>query len=183
MKKRFQAGIGGSLENISFTITENKPWGRLRSCGPSSSIGVALENSPYRKLESRRAMEKNPYTILVAEDEPNSRLLYQETLTEAGYRVLSAKNGLEVLAELRDEAVDLLITDLKMPDMSALDMLPQVRKDHPRLPIIVVSAYYRDLQEDFNSKGNEVQAFFNKPVGMAQILRKVAELLGENPNS
>jgi two-component system response regulator VanR len=126
-------------------------------------------------------MRENPITILVAEDEDNARRLYQIFLLDAGYQVLLAKNGLEALAELRDEKVDLLLTDLKMPDMSALEMIPLVRKDRPELPIVVVSAYYRDMQEEFNAKGYNVQGFFNKPVNMATLLGKIKELVGAPP--
>jgi two-component system response regulator AtoC len=122
-------------------------------------------------------MENSISTILVAEDEPNSRFLYQEILTEAGYRVLTVENGSEALAELRDETVDLLITDLKMPDMSALTMLPLLRLQYPKLPVIIVSAYYRLLKDDFHSKGYDVQAFFSKPVPADELLLKIKELL------
>jgi DNA-binding response OmpR family regulator len=126
-------------------------------------------------------MDKKPMTILVVEDEENTRTLYQDCLQDAGYQVLLSENGLEALAELRDEKVDLMITDLKMPDMNALEMLPLVRKDHPQLPIIVVSAYYRTLQDDFQARGYNIQAFFNKPVTIAVLLDKVKELVGEAP--
>jgi len=122
-------------------------------------------------------MEKAIPTILVAEDEPNSRILYQDILTEAGYRVITVGNGSEALAELRDEPVDLLITDLKMPDMSALVMLPQLRQEYPDLPVIIVSAYYRLLKDEFHTKGYDVQAFFSKPIQMEELLSKIKELL------
>jgi CheY-like chemotaxis protein len=127
------------------------------------------------------AMDKKPITILVVEDEEDARILYQECLQDAGYQVLLSENGLEALAELRDEKVDLMMTDLKMPDMSALEMLPLVRKDHPQLPIIVVSAYYRTLQDDFQARGYNIQAFFNKPVNFAILLDKIKELVGAPP--
>lgn len=126
-------------------------------------------------------MDKKPITILIVEDEEASRFLYQESISEVGYQVLLAKNGLEALAELRDEKVDLMLTDLKMPDMSALEMIPLARKDRPQLPIIVVSAFYRTLQDDFHARGYNVQGFFSKPVNIEGLLEKIEELVGKPP--
>ena len=69
-------------------------------------------------------MEPRTFTILLAEDEAASRLLYFEELSEQGYRVLTAENGLQALGVLEDEKVDLLLTDIKMPDMHGLEMIP-----------------------------------------------------------
>jgi DNA-binding NtrC family response regulator len=121
-------------------------------------------------------MKISECTILVAEDDPASRQLYYDVLTREGYRVLTAVNGIQALAELKDEKVHLLVTDLKMPDMSALEMLPEIRKNQPELPVIVVSAYYRQMQEEFHNKGFEVH-FFNKPLNLNVLKAKIVEIL------
>ena len=108
---------------------------------------------------------KNKFTILIAEDEEASRLLYEMELGEEGYRVLTASNGLQVLGALEDEKVDLLMTDIKMPDMHALEMIPLVREEHPDLPILVVSAF-KGMEQDFNLKGFRISAFLSKPIQM-----------------
>jgi DNA-binding response OmpR family regulator len=110
-------------------------------------------------------MKPSECTILVAEDEKASLFLYLEELSDDGYTVLTAENGLQVLGTLEDKKVDLLMTDVKMPDMHAFDMIPRVRADFPDLPIIVVSAF-RGLENDFHLKGFNVAAFFTKPVDM-----------------
>jgi len=122
-------------------------------------------------------MEKKVWTILLAEDEASSRFLYEEELLEEGYRVLTAENGLQVLGILEDQKVDLLMTDAKMPDMHALEMIPQVRAEHPSLPIIVVSAF-KGLENDFVLKEFNVSAFFAKPVDMGALKTKIREILG-----
>ena len=120
-------------------------------------------------------MEKKNFTILVAEDEKASMFLYLEELTEEGYRVLSAENGLQVLGTLEDEKVDLLMTDIKMPDMHAEEMIPKVREDFPGLPIIVVSAF-KGMESVFAQKGFELSGFFSKPVDMESLKRKIREV-------
>lgn len=116
------------------------------------------------------------YTILLAEDEESSRFLYFEELSEEGYRVLTAANGLQVLGTLEDQKVDLLMTDVKMPDMHALEMIPRVRIDFPDLPIIVVSAF-KGMEDDFNIKSFHISAFMPKPINMALLKQTIREIL------
>jgi|SRR5579883_2623537 len=120
-------------------------------------------------------MEKRPFTILLAEDEPASRFLYLEELEEVGYRVLAAENGLQVLGILEDVKVDLLMTDIKMPDMHAMEMIPRVRSEHPQLPILVASAF-KGMEDDFELKGFNISEFFVKPVNMDALKRKIKEI-------
>ena len=121
-------------------------------------------------------MENRPFTVLVAEDEEASRLLYFDELTEEGYRVLTAENGLQVLGTLEDEPVDLLLTDIKMPDMHAVEMIPKVREEHPDLPILVASAF-KGMEDDFVLKGSNISGFFTKPVSMDALKKRIREIL------
>ena len=121
-------------------------------------------------------MKNETFTILLAEDEAASRFLYTEELSEAGYRVLTAENGLQALGILEDEKVDLLMTDIKMPDMHAMEMIPLVRADHPHLPILVASAF-KGMEDDFNLKGFQISGFFAKPVNMDALKLKIQQLL------
>ena len=128
-------------------------------------------------------MENRVFTLLIAEDEEVAQLLYQDEFTEEGYRVLSAANGLQVLGTLEDEKVDFLVTDIKMPDMHGLELIPRVREENPNLPIIVVSAF-KNMENDFTLKTCKISAFFSKPVRMEELKAKIREILtaGENPN-
>ncbi len=127
-------------------------------------------------MERERVMEMNNYTILLAEDEEASRLLYTEELSEAGFNVLTAENGLQALGILEDVKVDLLMTDIKMPDMHALEMIPLVRADHPHLPILVASAF-KGMENDFALKGCDIQGFFTKPVNLEALKGEINRIL------
>lgn len=82
-------------------------------------------------------------TILVVEDEPNVRKLVTVNLLQRGYRVLEAENGQQAFEHLSNKKPDLLILDIKLPDMTGWDILdqidniPNVPKD---LPILVMTA-------------------------------------------
>ena len=119
-------------------------------------------------------MNCSDFTILVAEDEAAIRKIYEKSLSAEGYQLILAESGARALAELREARVHLLITDLKMETMSALELLPIIRQEHPALPVIVVSGRYQGIAEDFNRKGFEnVAAFFQKPVGMDVLKKKI----------
>jgi DNA-binding NtrC family response regulator len=122
------------------------------------------------------AMDPHTYTLLVAEDEEASRFLYEEELKDEGYNVLTAENGLQVLGTLEDTPVDLLMTDVKMPDMHALEMIPRIRVQSPDLPIIVVSAF-KGMEKDFALTEAGIQGFFAKPVNMVMLKDKIREIL------
>lgn len=123
-----------------------------------------------------RVMKK--ISILVAEDEPGFRLLYEAEFQDEGWRVVTAENGLQVLGYLEDESFDLLVTDIKMPDMHALEMLPRVREEHPALPVIVVTAY-GGVEDDFTLKSCKIAAYFRKPVDFSALKAKIREILSE----
>ena len=123
-------------------------------------------------------MSYSDYTILVAEDEPGLRKVYEKSLTAEGYKVIMAESGARALAELHESPVDLLITDVKMATMSALELLPILKKDYPILPVIVVSGRYDGMQEEFHKKGfDNVETFFQKPLKMELLKQKIRQIL------
>lgn len=80
-------------------------------------------------------------TILVVDDEAKMRRLLEIMLTQMDYAVLQAGNGLEALAVLASQTVDLIITDLKMPHLDGIGLLKQLREQGNNIPVIVVTAY------------------------------------------
>jgi two-component system cell cycle sensor histidine kinase/response regulator CckA len=83
--------------------------------------------------------------ILLVDDEPVVLLLMRRTLTEAGYEVLPATNGMEALelAAAARPAVDAVITDLQMPQMGGEALAAALRQAGPDLPILFVSGFKR----------------------------------------
>jgi DNA-binding NtrC family response regulator len=120
----------------------------------------------------------NDFRILIAEDDPGARRLYEKTFKLEGYEVVLVEAGGQMMAELDENKYDLLITDLKLEGMSALEALPEIRKKHSKLPIIVVSGYYVNLIEEFDKKGFNVSLFFNNPLSSADLKSAVRRVLG-----
>jgi two-component system cell cycle sensor histidine kinase/response regulator CckA len=110
-------------------------------------------------------------TILLVEDEPAVRQLFAVALTRAGYRVYEARNGMEALKLFDElgEAVDLLLTDMRMPYMGGGELTQHLRARRRGLKSICISGYpgETEMTEDFLAK----------PFSRDVLLKKVREVL------
>ncbi len=84
---------------------------------------------------------KNDIAILVVDDEEMMRDLLDKILSREGYRIKTARDGIEALEVLDSEAMDLIISDVKMPRMDGFELLKAVRSRHPRIGVIIMTAY------------------------------------------
>jgi two-component system response regulator AtoC len=79
--------------------------------------------------------------ILVVDDEPSMRRILEIMLQKIGHQVLSAGNGIEALTLFKRETVDLVMTDLRMPEMDGLELLQHIQQIDPEIPVIVITAH------------------------------------------
>ncbi len=86
--------------------------------------------------------EEQPKSVLVAEDSITARTLLKSILESAGYRVKTAVDGAEALAELGSEKFDLVVSDVEMPRMNGFDLTAKIRGDRKlsELPVVLVTA-------------------------------------------
>ena len=107
-------------------------------------------------------MVSNP-SILVVDDEPNSLFGICQVLADEGFQTISARTGKEALEKLKTDAVNLIITDEKMPDLTGTELLLEVKKTHPTIPVILISAYGSVLMAVEALKKGAFY-FFEKPI-------------------
>ena len=79
--------------------------------------------------------------VLVVDDEKHQRDILEMILESEGYETVSARNGRHALQELRDEPFDAVLTDLKMPDMSGIELLTELLKAQPGLCVVLMTAH------------------------------------------
>jgi len=117
-----------------------------------------------------------PPTILVADDEPNIRLLLHDELTDAGYRVILAENGAQAVGLAEDQHPDLIVIDIKMPEMNGVEAIGWLRQVSKGTPVIVCSAF-AGIESLFDDVKGCVTAVVGKPVVLAVLRQKIAEAL------
>ncbi|MBR7117187.1 MAG: response regulator transcription factor [Clostridia bacterium] len=116
------------------------------------------------------------FRILVADDDRNTRLLFETVLKRAGYTVLLAKDGVEALEVMDKEHVDLVVLDIMMPRMDGYELTRELREFNPTLPILMVSA--RQMPEDkhmgFMAGTDD---YMTKPIDGEEMLFRIKALL------
>jgi DNA-binding NtrC family response regulator len=80
-------------------------------------------------------------SILVVDDDVDVRQLLVEILQERGYAVLEARNGAEAVRAIRHAAIDLIVTDLVMPEQEGLETICLLHREYPQLRIMAISGY------------------------------------------
>jgi DNA-binding response OmpR family regulator len=86
-------------------------------------------------------MESSKYTILVVDDEELIRNLMATFLSKMGYSSVTATDGVDALDKLKENKIDAVVTDAKMPRMDGIDLTMAISKEYHGLPIMISTAY------------------------------------------
>jgi two-component system response regulator HydG len=115
-------------------------------------------------------------TVLVADDDPGLRESLERTLTREGYRVVVAPDGRAALERLQGGGIDLVVTDLKMPGLSGLELLRAARAIAPDLAVILLTAF-GTVEEAVRAMREGAYDFLTKPFRREQLLRLIDKAL------
>jgi response regulator NasT len=111
--------------------------------------------------------------IAVADDEPDMREYFQKILPVLGHTVVSAaRTGKELLDHCQKQQPDLIITDVKMPDMDGIDAATEIYKRNA-VPVILVSAYH-DSELIARAEADHIMAYLVKPIKQADLEPAIA---------
>lgn len=114
--------------------------------------------------------------ILIVDDNPNMSSLLSEMLEVFDYESIRANNGMEAIDKVEKNDISLVITDMRMPKMSGLDLLQKIKEKKPDLPVVVISGYALD-DEGSNLLSNLADGFLNKPFKMSDIERLLKQVV------
>jgi DNA-binding NtrC family response regulator len=79
--------------------------------------------------------------VLVVDDDNHMRIALKESLVRAGYNVSLVEDGKQALSEIDRRMFDLVITDVKMPHVSGIDLLKHIKESSPFMPVILITGY------------------------------------------
>lgn len=113
--------------------------------------------------------------ILVVDDEENARIALAKILTREGYDVVSAGNGYEALNYLRGREVELIITDINMPEMNGLSFLRELNRSHPASNVIMITAF-GEVESYIEAMNLGAFEYINKPVKIDELKEIIAKI-------
>ena len=128
------------------------------------------------KVQQMLAAPACPARILVADDEPGVRTFLRKVLEGRGYEVIEAANGKEAVKQVRSQKVDLLITDLVMPEQEGIETIIALRGEAAGIGIIAISGAFGGRYLDA-ARQLGAHSVLTKPVSAEVLLAKVAEVL------
>ena len=116
------------------------------------------------------------YRILVVDDEPSIRRVLRTTLSTNGYDVSEAEGARRALSTLRDERIDLVLADVRLPDASGLELLDVVRRKYPVVPVIVMTGY-ASIHNTISAMKRGATDYLPKPFDAQTVLDSVSGAL------
>ena len=108
--------------------------------------------------------------ILVVEDDPQLQLLYRSVLERAGFSVITALNGEDALKKLEATHIELIITDVMMPEMDGYDLVGSLRNARFDMPVLMITAKKRGFKLGADD-------YMTKPIDVNEMILRVEALL------
>lgn len=115
-------------------------------------------------------------SILIVDDEIHVRDGLSEILQQEGFYVETAKDGNEAISISMNKKFDLMISDIKMPEMDGLQLLDEVQKVNPQIRVIMVTAF-GDVQTYLKSMNLGAHEYINKPIRIPELKRVISTIM------
>ncbi|HLM59723.1 MAG TPA: response regulator, partial [Pyrinomonadaceae bacterium] len=139
-------------------------------------VEAEVESSAENKLSDK--IQGGTETILLVEDEDMVRNLSRQILEICGYQVIEARNGIEALtlSESRNQKIDLLLTDVVMPQMGGRELMEKLSTLHPGISVLFTSGYTDDAVLRQGVQAEDMN-FIQKPFTLDALAHKVRKCL------
>jgi DNA-binding NtrC family response regulator len=113
--------------------------------------------------------------ILIIDDDEGMRSMLNDFFAEEGFETDSVNNGSEAFRKLTEKVFDLIITDIRMPGLTGLDILPGMRKLQPKTPIVVITAFgSADIRHRAFERGATI--YLEKPIYFHELRKIIHEM-------
>jgi DNA-binding NtrC family response regulator len=122
-----------------------------------------------------------PEEVLVVDDEPQMLIAIHETLRREGYSITTAGSAREALCRLREKFYHLVITDMRMPEMTGFDLLKKVKASTPQTPVVLLTAY-GTIQNAVDAMKQGAFDYLLKPFSSASLESVVRRALSSVPD-
>jgi len=154
--------------------------------GSTFKVSVPVEFTESYEAEKTNNSDKalrNNLTILIAEDDEISMLYHKEIFANSGHTILSASNGLEAIGIVRrNENIDLVLMDLKMPLMNGHDAARKIKEVNRSIPVIALTAYAFE-EDDRKVISDDFDDYLVKPVDRDLLISRIKKVISPKNDS
>lgn len=150
----------------------------IRSATPTSENQGQTQTGSTEMNTASEQTSTQDQTLLIVDDEENLRFIARDILEQHGYKVLEAENGVEALKQINQSAedVNLIVTDLIMPEMDGIELIERIRPLHPHMKYIMISGSTdKSLLDQYTSDNNI--PLLAKPFNIDQLATCVQDTL------
>lgn len=124
-------------------------------------------------------MTKSParqQVLMVVDDEPSQRQLIGGFFAELGFRIVEASSAEAMLDQLEKDSPDMILLDVRLPQMSGIEALPHIRERFPAIPVILITAY-ADLRQAVAAVKSGADDYLSKPIDLEELKTAVFDAL------
>jgi two-component system response regulator VicR len=119
-----------------------------------------------------------PKKVLVVDDEPDTLELVKLVLESAGFEAILVKSGMEAMAKIDAENLDLVLLDIMMPDMDGWDVFRKIKEKNKNIPIAILTAKAQNIDKLLGLHVLKADDYITKPFGKNELIGKVRKLTG-----
>jgi two-component system, cell cycle sensor histidine kinase and response regulator CckA len=152
--------------------------------GSTFKVYLPAQNVSLEETQKKTVQKNYPNTkcksILLVEDNAQTREVAFRILKRSGFRVLCAENGKKakhIIEQNNDTKIDLLLTDIIMPEMDGRQLYESIKGDHPQMKVLFISGYADDIISHRGVMTGDIN-FLRKPFRKNELIQKVREILG-----
>jgi len=121
--------------------------------------------------------KSNTPHLLIVDDDPGQRSLLESFLTSQGFVTTVVSSGQRALEVLREQHIDMMISDVRMPGMTGLETLRRARQEHGAFPVLLVTAY-ADVRDAVGAMRDGAVNYLSKPIDLDELLASVRQATG-----
>ena len=131
---------------------------------------------------TRKVEKKLLCYILLVDDEPNIRTVFSDVLKRAGYRVKAVEDGHKAVKEVEEKTYNLALVDLRMPKMDGIEVLENIKKKKPEIPVIIYTGY-GSVTTAVEAMRKGAADYLNKPFSPEELKLAIKKVLEQKGNT
>lgn len=156
--------------------------GEIQFCEKPDALKKRLEQKRNEILENRgeeaQKKKSSRYKILVVDDEESIRNLIVAFLSRDGHQCVTAKNGIDALAKIRQDKFDAVITDIVMPQMNGIALTKELLSRYPKLPIMIMTGHSKEYPTESAIMAG-AKDFVGKPFSYDEFMLRFNKMMSD----